>query len=215
MRALCASVLAAAVLVAGWTAPVEAATPTTMPDMVKLWVSLASKDFKRVKTNDTYVMFSPFASRTQTAMSSTGLDGSGTVFATLPLDLQNAFTKLDTDLQTLKDKQTAFSRLVGDVTTALRQAARSTTPPTIGSSAVLVYAVYAAAADGIISDKERTTINTAATAVTGTSGLDPTIVASLQQAVSAFLAGSGVNKLDLVTVKNDFTAITSIVKLLK
>jgi len=216
MRGMCAYVLAATVLAAWWTTPVEAASgPKTVPDMIKLWASAAAKDSKRVKTTDTYVTFTPFANRTNNTMGATGLDGNGTVFATLTPDMQAALTKLQTDLQNLKDKQSTFSGLVGDVMSALKSAARSTAPPTIESSSALAYAVYNAAFDGVISDKERQVITEVSAAVTGTASLDPKIVTSIQSAVTAFLAGSGVNKLDLALVKNDFAAIASVLKLLK
>ena len=67
----------------------------------------------------------------------------------------------------------------------------------------------------MINDKERQVITELSATVAATPSLDPKIVTSMQSAVTAFLAGSGVNKLDLALVKSDFAAIASVLKLLK
>ncbi|MCY3021916.1 MAG: hypothetical protein NTW87_23135 [Planctomycetota bacterium] len=215
MRRVFAFALAAVALAVWWASPVEAASgPKTTPEMIKLWLSAAGKDFKRVKSNDTFVTFTPFANRTQNTMAATGLDGSGTVYPTLTADMQAALTRLDTDLTNLKTKQSDFSKLVTAVENALKTAVRSTAPPTIETSSVLAYAVYNAAFDGVINDKERQAINDATTAVLATPSLDPTIAGNIQTAVTAFLGGSGITKADLDLIKTDFANIAAVLKAL-
>ncbi|HEY3325325.1 MAG TPA: hypothetical protein VGP72_33040 [Planctomycetota bacterium] len=209
------AVAVAVVLFCGAGAVPAATKAQTVPDMVKDWLALAGKDFKRVKTTDTFVTFSPFASRTLNTMEAAGIDSGGHVFSSLSVDLQNALTKLVTDLNTLKDKQSNFSKLVTNVEDDLRDAARTGTPPTIEVSTVLAYGVYNAAFDGIIDDKEKAAITAANTAVVATAGLDPKIVSALNSDVSSLVAGSGVNKLDLTTIKNDLAGIAAVLKLMK
>jgi hypothetical protein len=187
----------------------------TKNDQIKLWLAAVGKEFKRVKAADTYVTFSPFASRVIDSMEVTGLQSAGTNFSGLNLDLQNAITKLRTDLDTLRDKQSDFAKLVNSLMDDVRTAARTGTPPSVQDATVLFSAVYAAVFDGVIVEKEKTAITTAGAAVTATAGLDPKIVTDIQGDITALVIGAGVSKADLTIIKADMAAIATILKTLQ
>jgi hypothetical protein len=216
MKRMCLLVLSLALLIGFYSEKAAAAsTPITLADNLKFWFSSFSKDFKRVKSNDTFNTYTLFSDRALDSLSVTGLQVNSTVFPTLPADLQIALTRLKTDIQAIKDKRSDVDKLLGDLVKDMRTAANGTTPPSIANSQNLLVLCYAAVADGIISDKERQSITEAGAAVTGTVGLSPTLVASINADVSAILASIGVTKLDLDQLKSDLASISSIIKAMK
>ena len=209
-------VLALALILGFYSANAEAAsTPITLADNLKFWFSSFSKDFKRVKSNDTFNTYNLFSDRALDSLSVTGLQANSTVFPTLPLELQTALTRLKTDIQDIRTKRGDVDKLIGDLVRDMRTAANGTTPPSIANSQLLLSLCYAAVGDGVISDKERQAITEAGAAVTGTVGLSTTLVADINADVSAILASIGVTKLDLDLLKSDLASIASMIKAMK
>jgi hypothetical protein len=216
MKRICLPVLSVALLIGFYSAKVEAAsTPITLADNLKFWFSSFSKDFKRVKSNDTFNTYNLFSDRALDSLSVTGLQVNSNVFPTLSVELQTALTRLKTDIQDIRTKRSDVDKLLGNLVKDMRTAANGAPPPSIANSQILLVLCYAAVADGIISDKERQAITEAGAAVTGTVGLSTTLVPLINADISAILASIGVTKVDLDLLKTDLASISSIIKAMK
>lgn len=193
----------------------SAATKTlTLADHLKNWLSSTSKDFKKIKTKDGLVTVPPYTDRMLDSLSVTGLQTNATVFPTLSADLQTALTRLKTDLQTVRTKNSDFQKLIDQVIKELRTVANGTTPPTITSAQTLFTVIYTGAGDGEFSDKDKQQITEALAAVVATPGLASASITSIQDAVNALLASGGVTAADIALLKNDLANIATIIKAL-
>jgi len=186
-----------------------AAKVLTLGDHLKIWSADIGKDFKKIKTKDGLVTIPVYTDRMLDSLAVTGLQTNSTLFPTLPADLQTALTRLKTDVQDFRTKNSDFQKLIDAVIAELRKLANGATPPTVSSAEILFVAVYAGAADGEFSDKDKQNINDALADVVAT----PSIVATnLQDAVTALLAGRGATAADLALLKTDLASIATIIK---
>lgn len=212
MNRLCLSVLCVAMLL---MSSARAATKVlTLADNLKAWSSSIGKDFKKIKSKDGLVTVPPYTDRMLDSLAVTGLQANATVFATLSADMQTALTRLKTDLQDVRTKNSDFQKLIDQVIKELRNAANGATPPSILSAQNLFAVMYAGAGDGEFSDKDKQQINDALAVVVATPSLSATTIAAIQGAVTSLLAGKGVTAADLALLKSDLANIASLIKAL-
>ena len=207
MKRLCLSLILVGLLV---SMQARAATKVlTLADHLKIWSVSIGKDFKKIKTKDGLVTIPVYTDRMLDSLSVTGLQTNSTLFPTLSADLQTALTRLKTDVQDFRTKNSDFQKLIDAVISELRKLANGTTPPSVSSAQILFSAIYVAAADGEFSDKDKQNVNDALADVVAT----PSIVATnLQSAVTDLLAGRGATAADLALLKTDLASIATIIK---
>lgn len=186
-------------------------TPT-QGDILRNWFKIYSKDFKKIKSKDLLVTGRAVGGQMLDGLEATGLQTGSTKFSTLTIGLQTALTRLKTDIETLRSKISTTNNQIGKLVNDLRLAAATGTPPQIDTVQTLVTGVHIGLADGVLAAKEITVISESSTAVTGTTGLDPTIATNLRADVTALLVGPHATQSDVDLIKTDLATVGTLLK---